>query len=258
MSVLIAIPVYNESRDLVVVLETLRQQGREVLVVDDGSTDATPSIIASRHDVQSIRHPRNLGYGASLIDAFGYANRRGFQWVITMDADGQHEAESIPRFLEAIASDRWDVVSGSRYLMDHTGDNAPADRVAINRTMTDLINGTFGWSITDAFCGFKAHRVSAMMPLRLTEAGYAFPLQFWPRVWEHKLRLTEIDVRRIYNDPNRRFGGSLDDPKQRLRHYRAIFEGELARIRRDRRDPELRDLPVVPAHTCNVSACCCP
>lgn len=258
MSVIIAIPVFNESRDLSAVLDTLRSHGHDVLVVDDGSTDATPSIIASRSDIQSVRHPRNLGYGASLIDAFNFARRHSYDWVITMDADGQHEAESIPQFLDAISTDRWDVISGSRYLVDHTGDNAPPDRVAINRTITERINGTFGWSITDAFCGFKAHRISAMIPLRLTEKGYAFPLQFWPRVWEHKLRLTEIDVRRIYNDPNRRFGGSLDDPKKRLRHYLSIFEGELARIRRSRSDGDSRDATIVPAHTCQVSACCCP
>lgn len=258
MSVLIAIPVFNESRDLAAVLDTLRSQGHEVLLVDDGSTDDTPAIIASRGDVQSIRHPVNLGYGASLIDAFNFAQTHGYDWVITMDADGQHEAESIPRFLEAIATDRWDVISGSRYLVDRTGDNAPPDRVAINRTITERINDAFGWSITDAFCGFKAHRVSAMIPLRLSEKGYAFPLQFWPRVWEHKLRLTEIDVRRIYNDPNRRFGGSLDDPKKRLRHYLSIFEGELARIRRTRHDSESRDVPVVLAQSCHIPACCCP
>ena len=62
----------------------------------------------------------------------------------------------------------------------------------------------------DSFCGFKAHRVSAMRRLRLTEPGYAFPLQLWPQVAVAKLRVTEIPVRLIYNDPNRHFGGSLD------------------------------------------------
>ncbi len=71
--------------------------------------------------------------------------------------------------------------------------------------------------------------VSAMRRLTLDVPGYAFPMQLWPQVWKQGLRLTEIPVRLIYNDPNRHFGGLLDDAGNRLRHYVAVLGHELER-----------------------------
>src|SRR3712207_7844544 len=90
-------------------------------------------------------------------------------------------------------------------------DLPPVDRRSINATITKTLNELFDLGITDAFCGYKAQRVSSMRQLRLDEPGYAFPLQLWPRAVQHGLRITEIPVRLIYNDPNRHFGGLLDD-----------------------------------------------
>jgi glycosyltransferase involved in cell wall biosynthesis len=211
----------------------------QILFIDDGSTDGTAELLESIVDrnrnadrnaghVHLLRHPVNRGYGRSIIDAFDYAHRHGFDWVITMDCDEQHEPEMIPKFISEIRTDRWDIVSGSRYLQNLPGDDLPpGDRRAINGSITSLMNGLFQLGITDAFCGFKAHRVAAMVPLKLDQAGYAFPLQLWPRVAAAHLRLTELPVRLIYNDPNRHFGGALDDAGNRLRHYLDVLHAEL-------------------------------
>ena len=237
MRVLIAIPVYNERQYVRQVLEKVRQFHREILVIDDGSTDGTCKIlgeVACGSDIHVIRHASNGGYGQSLIDAFAYADAHRYDWVITMDCDEQHEPEMIPQFIRQIQTDRWDVISGSRYAKPRQDDDLPpGDRRAINGQITAVINRLFDWKLTDAFCGFKAHRVSAMRKLRLTETGYAFPLQLWPQVWEHGLRLTEIPVRLIYNDPTRHFGGQLDDAGVRLRHYIEVLNGELSRMNRE-------------------------
>jgi dolichol-phosphate mannosyltransferase len=122
------------------------------------------------------------------------------------------------------------VISGSRYLENRLdNDLPPGDRRAINATITSTLNDLFHFGITDAFCGFKAHRVSAMMPLQLDETGYAFPLQLWPRVARAGLRICEVPVRLIYNDPNRHFGGDLDVADKRLRHYLDVLQRELER-----------------------------
>ena len=231
MRLLIAIPVFNEQKYLGRVLDKVRTFHPDVLVVDDGSTDDTPKILASRGDVAVVRHPANLGYGQSLIDAFAYARRQSYDWVITMDCDEQHEPEMIPQFVKHIESDRWDVISGSRYLEPRTSDDLPPeDRRSINAKLTRLLNDLFDLNITDAFCGYKAHRVSAMAWLTLTETGYAFPMQFWPQVWHHRLRLAELPVRLIYNDPTRHFGGKLDDACERLRHYLEVLDEEVQRV----------------------------
>src|SRR5438067_7023422 len=105
----------------------------------------------------------------------------------------------------------------------------PCVHRAIKAPMTGTIKELFGWNLTDTFCGFKAHRVCAMMKLKLDESGYAFPMQFWPRAYKAGLRIKEIPVRLIYNDPNRHFGGELDDAQFRLKHYQDVLKRELQR-----------------------------
>jgi glycosyltransferase involved in cell wall biosynthesis len=232
---LIAIPVYNEQKYVRTVLDKVKRFHDDILIIDDGSTDGTADVLAGRSDIHLIRHAVNRGYGQSLIDAFRYADRHGYDWVITMDCDEQHEPEMIPEFIRHIRADEWDVISGSRYLEMRQGDDLPpGDRRAINAAVTAILNDLFGWNLTDSFCGFKAHRVSAMRRLNLTETGYAFPLQLWPQVYEHGLRVKEIPVRLIYNDPTRHFGGLLDDAAVRLQHYKDVLNAELKRMKCDR------------------------
>ncbi|MEO6435872.1 MAG: glycosyltransferase family 2 protein [Tepidisphaeraceae bacterium] len=228
---LIAIPVFNERKYVEHVLAKVKTFHDDILMVDDGSSDGTGDYLAGRSDIHLIRHAENRGYGQSLIDAFAWADAPGYEWVITMDCDEQHEPERIPDFVRAIETDRWDLISGSRYL-DQRLDNdlPPTDRRAINATITSSLNDCYHLGLTDAFCGFKAHRVSTMRKLELNIPGYAFPMQLWPQVAHHKLRVTEIPVRLIYNDPNRHFGGMLDDASIRLRHYLDVLCAEQRKI----------------------------
>jgi glycosyltransferase involved in cell wall biosynthesis len=234
---LIAIPVYNERKYVNTVLDRVKGFHPDILVIDDGSTDGTQELLAGRGDISVITHKVNQGYGQSLIDAFNYADANGYDWVITMDCDEQHEPEMIPAFIREIEADQCDLISGSRYLEPRKDDDLPpGDRRSINATITENINDLFGLGITDAFCGFKAHRVGPTVALKLDEKGYAFPMQLWPRVAKAGLRLKEIPVRLIYNDPNRYFGGKLDDAAFRLQHYLSVLRGELERF--DQAAPE--------------------
>ena len=228
---LIAIPIYNELKYIQPVISRIKGYHSEILVVDDGSTDGSGDLLQARDDIHLIRHPTNQGYGRSIIDAFDFASNADYDWVITMDCDEQHEPERIPDFMREIESDRWDLISGSRYMAEFTGNDAPpTDRRQINQTLTALLNELFDLNLTDSFCGFKAHRVAAMRRLELTEPGYAFPMQLWPQVVWARLRMTEIPVRLIYNDPNRTFGGILDDAACRLKHYLDVLREETARL----------------------------
>jgi dolichol-phosphate mannosyltransferase len=228
--ILLAIPVFNEQRYVTRVLDEVRRYARDILVVDDGSTDDTPMLVA-KQPVDVIRHASNRGYGRSLVDAFRWAQCYAFDWLVTMDCDEQHEPASLPDFFEAIGRDDADVISGSRYL-GHESPNGlpPSDRRAINQTITERVNKTLGLSLTDTFCGFKAYRTSAIGKLDLTEPGYAFPLQFWVQAAARDLRITELPIRLIYNDPNRSFGGPLDNADARLAHYLEVFDRELAKF----------------------------
>ena len=228
MKHLVTIPVYNEERHVGRVLRAVRRHAGDILVVNDGSTDRTDELLREWPDVRVITHLENRGYGKSLIDAFDCAARRGYDWVISMDCDEQHEPQALPDFIAAMSRNDADVISGSRYLIDHPADDVPPpERRQINCTINDLLTRLLGLRLTDSFCGFKAHRVSAMQRLRLSEPGYAFPLQFWVQCVRAGLRIREIPVRRVYRDRSRRFGGTLDDPRARLQHYLEVLVAEL-------------------------------
>jgi len=230
MRTLVAVPVYNEEKYVEPVLSRIREYAADVLVIDDGSTDQTPMLLAQQ-PVDVVRHAVNRGYGQSMIDAFRWASCQvcDYDWLITMDCDEQHEPARLPDFYQPIAAGDADVISGSRYLSaEFAKDAPPKDRRAINHDITQMINDRLDLSLTDSFCGFKAYRVAALRKLTLNERGYAFPMQFWVQAAAHHLRIREVPIRLIYNDPNRSFGGPLNDATHRRAHYQSVFDAELA------------------------------
>ncbi len=238
--VLTALPVFNEARHVDGVLDEVCRYSPAVLVVDDGSTDETAARLAARGDVTVETHARNLGYGAALMTAFQCAAREGYDVLVTIDCDGQHEPQRIPQF--AAACRDVDIVSGSRYLQRYAGDSAPpVQRQRINRQVTAELNQRLGLRLTDAFCGFKAYRVSALSRLRLRETGYAMPLELWVQAVALGLRIMELPVPLVYLEEERSFGGMLDDADTRLRYYYAVLE-------RSMREAGL-DWPVVAGRT---------
>lgn len=240
---LTAVPVYNEAKHVREVLARIRRYSTDILVVNDGSTDGTADLLDTQAGLLRINHPSNRGYGAALISAFQFARDRGYDTLVTMDCDGQHEPSRIPVLLEAIHD--CEIVSGSRYYRDFKQDTpAPSDRRFINATITREINDRYGLNLTDAFCGFKAYRREAVEKLRITESGWGMPLQLWVQAARLGLRVKEIGVPRLYLDPNRAFGGVMNDPEQRLAYYRTV----LASAEHD-------ELPGVLQPTCCAEPC---
>lgn len=263
MRVLIAIPVFNEQRYVIDVLSKVHEYARDVLVIDDGSTDHTPTLLAL-HPVEVIRHAENRGYGRSMQDAFRWAKVDHFDWLITMDCDEQHEPASIPEFIQLIERDGADVISGSRYLKVHCeNDSPPSDRQKINAEITNELNHRLGLNLTDAFCGFKAYRVAALQNLQFDIDGYDFPMQFWVQAVANNLRIAEIPIRLIYNDLTRSFGGPLDNPAERIAHYRTTLHHELRKCRHLLPGTALANIEPVAAiesedaEAPNSMTCCC-
>lgn len=231
---LVALPVFNEVRHVSPVLDEVRRycdrSGSDILVVDDGSTDGTSELLAQRGDIRVVRHPQNRGYGAALLTAFQYAQDQGYDQLVTIDCDGQHEPCRIPRFFEACTGDV-DIVSGSRYLAEFEGDTPPPpERRRINAQVTAELNRRLGLHLTDAFCGFKCYRVAALAKLRIAEPGYAMPLEVWVQAAAAGLRIVELPVPLIYLDEKRSFGGVLDDAHTRLEYYHLTLDRAIAAV----------------------------
>lgn len=224
---LTALPVYNEAKYVNSVLDEVLRYSSDVLVVDDGSSDGTAELLAQRDDVRVETHQKNQGYGAALHTAFQYAARHGYETIVTIDCDGQHEPQRIPRFVAACQG--VDIVSGSRYLKQYEGDSQPpAQRRWINQRVTAELNHRLGFNLTDAFCGFKAYRVEALKKLSLDETGYAMPLELWVQAARANLKVIELPVPLIYLDEDRSFGGVLDDATTRLEYYHLVLDRSVA------------------------------
>jgi len=226
MNTLIALPAFNEKKYIRGLISRIKKYSLDILVIDDGSTDGTQKCLFGINDIKIITHENNLGYGFTIIEAFKYGIANGYDFLITMDCDGQHLPEEIPAFLNQISY--YDIVSGSRYLIPNSlNQKIPQDRYAINREITEKLNNITGLRLTDSFCGFKAYRVNALKKMNLTESSYGMPLQLWMQAWRFNFLIKEIPVRLIYNDSSKRFGGWLDNPVRRLRYYKEIIRREL-------------------------------
>ncbi len=234
MSVLIIIPLYNEAdsvRRVLCAVERFSPPEADVLVVNDGSTDLSAAVLADFPHVKVIDHMENLGYGAALIHGFEVAIEKAYHAAITMDCDEQHEPHLIPRFLDEL--ERADIVSGSRYMKgSDRGQDAPLDRLSIGRFITQKVNDLSGLNLTDAFCGFKAYRTTALCKLHLDEPSYGMPLQLWIQAARLGLRVREIPVGRIYKNHSRRFNGELDDPRIRRHYYLDVLAKETEKWRK--------------------------
>jgi glycosyltransferase involved in cell wall biosynthesis len=223
---LTALPVYNEAAHVLPVLDEVLRFTPDVLVVDDGSTDGTAELLANRGDISVVRHAHNRGYGAALATAFEATLAGDWDGLVTIDCDGQHQPRLIPEFVAAAtAHPPADIVSGSRYLRQFSGDTAPPEaRRRINAEITAEINARLGLAITDAFCGFKAYSRRALERLHVTEMGYAMPLEVWVQAASARLRIVELPVPLVYLDLARSFGGALDDAATRLAYYRRVLD----------------------------------
>src|ERR1035441_4400698 len=171
MKFAVILPVYNEAPTLEKVVQKVAQfKDAEVVIVDDGSTDATPSILERLSVKGIVRHPENLGYGRSLMDGFDFAKANDYRYCVTMDADEQHEPGFIPCLIEKLG--QFDIVSGSRYLDPGLSpDIPPPERLEVNRIITEKLRPLTGYDLTDSFCGFKGYRVEGLRKLEIGRAS---------------------------------------------------------------------------------------
>ncbi len=229
--ILTALPVYNEVKHVRGVLDEVRQFCEEILVVDDGSTDGTSELLNEIDSIHVIHHQQNQGYGAGLRSAFEYAVAEGYDVLVTIDCDGQHQPELIPQMASEVFpqdDEPWDIVSGSRYLEVFDENSIPPiERREINVKINEKLSECFGLELTDSFCGFKAYRVASLPSFEVTELGYAMPLQFWVQAVRHGLRIKEFPVPLVYLEEERSFGGSLDDSGQRMAYYQEVLKREM-------------------------------
>ena len=195
---LIIIPAFNEAPALGRVLASLPKKNSfslcDVVVIDDGSTDAT-STIAKSKNVKVIKHLINRGLGAVLATGFAYARKKNYDFVITFDADGQHKAIDIPKILKPLYLNKADVVIGSR-LLNQT--SMPFIRKIVNYFSNIFTYILFGIWTTDSQSGLRAFNKKAFSSINIKTQRMEVSSEIFKEIQKNKLYLTEISVQSIY------------------------------------------------------------
>lgn len=193
--ILCAIPVYNQAQTLAVVVKGCCARMESVLVVDDGSTDADVKMLLTQERAVVVRHERNQGKGVALQTAFAYAKEQGFTHVITLDADGQHDPEDLPHFLNAIQEQPEAIVLGVRdFSVPHVPKSSQFGRSFSNFwVMLET-----GITCADTQCGFRAYPLKYLSQLKLIRKRYDFEIEVLVRGLWGGLPVAEVPVRTFY------------------------------------------------------------
>lgn len=150
---LVIVPALNEEAAIAgVVAEVRGALAAEVVVVDDGSTDATAAV-ARAAGARVLRHPFNLGVGAAVRTGLRYAVENGYETVLQIDGDGQHDPEEAQLLLTALERGDVDVVVGSRFEFGYA---LPQSRRMVMRVLSRIVSRRLGTTITDTTSGFRA------------------------------------------------------------------------------------------------------
>lgn len=208
-SVAIIIPVYNEEESILSVLNPLLEAGYQIIVVDDGS-ERPVSALLDTHKVHCLRHGVNLGQGAALQTGFEFAIGLPVAFCVTLDGDGQHVAEDIPRLLKPLVLDKADISLGSRFLAAGSG-GVPVSRklvLQVARLVNLILSGLW---LSDAHNGFRAVNRKALTKIKLTENRMAHATEILFELKRHRLRFIEVPVSVHYTAYSKAKGQSAWD-----------------------------------------------
>jgi len=213
--ILILIPAYNESQRIKAVIEGSKKYF-PVLVVDDGSTDDT-SLVAKQAGAEVIRQEPNQGKGAALLKGFKWGVERGYDAIITLDADGQHDPDEIPLFVKDYAENHNDLIIGKRDFS-----KMPFPRNITNRIGTWSFSDAMQQSIPDNQSGYRLHSKRLLQEaLESKEHGFEFEVEIILRCALKGYKISWIPIKTIYNQVQ----NSKISPLKHVWHfYRVVWQ----------------------------------
>lgn len=227
--VLVVLPVYNEISALP---GTLKAIGCccpfDILAIDDCSQDGSADLLLKNQGISVLRNRVNAGAGGVLLQGFKFALERGYQVVVTMDSDGQHNACQVRGFVSELEHSSCDMVWGTRYPAGFTRLAEPFQgRQLINREITERLTAITGWTLTDSFCGFRAYRSEVLSNLVIRDNGYGMLLEMALRFWHSGRTVQEFPVPLIYLDKTRDFQHLFQSEANRLAYYHSVIDSTL-------------------------------
>jgi glycosyltransferase involved in cell wall biosynthesis len=199
--VVAAIPCFNEERFIGSVVLKVKKYVDRVVVIDDGSSDASVEIATAAGAVVH-RHDGNKGYGAAIRTALNSGKEQGADVLVVIDGDGQHEARDIPRLVKPVLDGEADVVIGSRFMGEAS--SAPLYRRLGQRILNVATNVGSGRRLSDSQSGFRAYSSKALGALNLTENGMSVSSEMQFAIANKGLKVAEISIEVCYGDKSKR------------------------------------------------------
>jgi len=197
----VVIPAYNEERFIGSVVLKVLQFPLTVIVVDDGSTDAT-SLVAEAAGAIVIHHHMNKGYGQAIITGLTHAKSLEPEAVVIIDADGQHLVRYLPNLVKPILTGQADIVVGSRYLQQLS--EVPAHR-RLGHWFFNLATAlTSRVKLTDSQSGYRVLSSKALNIIEFSSTGMTFASEIQFQAGEHNLKILEVPITITYSDPPKR------------------------------------------------------
>lgn len=188
------VPCFNESANVARVVKAVRKHLDVCIVIDDCSNDDTAKA-AIDAGARLLRHEANLGKGMALKNGFALAAASGFSAAVTLDGDGQHDPEEIPRFLKAFETGHFDIVLG-----DRMGDLSamPGVRRLTNLFTSWCVTRMAGVPIRDSQVGFRLIRLDTWQSLDLTGRRFDLESEILIKACRNGARITAVPIRTIY------------------------------------------------------------
>jgi glycosyltransferase involved in cell wall biosynthesis len=203
----LVVPLFNEAQVIGDVVRHARETFPHVVCIDDGSKDSSASEAAAAGAVV-VRHPVNLGQGAALQTGFEYARSvPSMRWVVTFDADGQHQTTDVVEMLAKARGEGLDVVFGSRFLDDRT--DAGALKKLVLRMAVGYTNMTTHTRLTDAHNGLRVISRDVVERIEITQNRMAHASELVQQIGAMDVRYAESPVHILYTDYSRAKGQSL-------------------------------------------------
>lgn len=200
-NVWIVIPAYEEEQTIAPVIQGLKNEGYDqIIVVDDGSEDRTAEVARSK-GAEVVRHERNRGLGAAIRTGLEEARSRNAEVAVTFDADGQHDPKNIRRLLRVL--DGADFAVGVR-----ERGQMPLNK-RLGNTILDVITYFLGGEFTDSQSGFRAFGSRALKKVRIRSDRYSVSSEIIIQVKEKQLRFRSIPIKGIFTEYSKASGTTI-------------------------------------------------
>lgn len=212
-------PALNAEDTIGDVIDGCKRYIRDVIVVDDGSFDNT-SFVSQNRGAFVIKHNRNMGKGMALRTGFTYVLSKGYDGVITMDADGQHNPSDIPFFLNRYTEDRPDIIIGNRMTKK---ERIPKYRYYTNLVGIYFISRASGQIIDDSQSGFRLYRKEVIERIPLNTTGFETETEILIKAGRKGYRIVHVPVDVNYKDGKSNYRPVIDTYRISILVLKSIF-----------------------------------